>query len=417
MRVAWVTPHLPTPIGGGGAAHEFELIRQAARDHDIHLISSDLAAGTAAFELGEGAIPAEGVAWRAHQGARTSLEFAAHVALAWPTAQAWGQRDRIRALRDALARHLERRPVDLVHLTFGEIAPVAQGLPVPVTLLLLDVMSRQMRREAELAGSRPGRLACGVEARKIERWERRWLGRVEGLACVSPIDREVLDPALHRDIRVIPNPVPDDFFASPAVSRSRATVVLVANLSYRPNIDAVTWLTGEIWPRVTRRRPDARLQVVGHQPHRQVVEDVASVGGELHANVEDARPFYWGAAVAVAPIRLGSGVRNKVLHAMACGAPVVATATSLEGIPARPLEHVLVADRAAEFADAVVAVLDDPPAAQARAGRAYALLDQYRTTRVMERFGAWWEETARRRAPGPASPARGAVRASVAEPG
>ena len=128
--------------------------------------------------------------------------------------------------------------------------------------------------------------------------------------------------------------------------RSTNEVVFAGTLDYRPNIDAVEWLVDDMWPTVKARVPDAKLVVVGRSPTQAVADAVARAGGELHGDVADIRPFYWGAAVAVSPIRLGSGLRNKQLHAMASRAPLVTTPTALEGVPVKPGEHALVADGA-----------------------------------------------------------------------
>ena len=76
------------------------------------------------------------------------------------------------------------------------------------------------------------------------------------------------------------------------------------------------------------------------------------------------------AAVAVAPMRSGSGIQNKVLEAMACGLPVVASSLALGGIGARAGEEIVVADDAEETAAAVGALLRDRERAESIGKRA-----------------------------------------------
>jgi glycosyltransferase involved in cell wall biosynthesis len=120
------------------------------------------------------------------------------------------------------------------------------------------------------------------------------------------------------------------------------------------------------------------------------VEAARAAGARLFADVPDVRPHYWEAAVSVAPVRLGSGLRNKVIHAMACGAPVVATSTALEGIDATHGTHLLVADDAAGFATAVVDALLDPAGAVQRADRARAIADGFRSHVAAQALEDWW---------------------------
>jgi glycosyltransferase involved in cell wall biosynthesis len=165
-------------------------------------------------------------------------------------------------------------------------------------------------------------------------------------------------------------------------------------LDYSPNIDAVEWFTTSVWPHVVADLPTARLEVVGRSPVARVRDAVAAAGAELAADVPDIRPHYWRASVAVVPLRHGSGMKNKVLHAMACGSPIVATSVAVEGIPVQHGEHLLVADDAAAFGAAVIETLRHPEQAAARAVRARRLVEDFRPSAIGPSLGAWWERTA-----------------------
>jgi glycosyltransferase involved in cell wall biosynthesis/GT2 family glycosyltransferase len=396
MRIAWVTPYLPDPTGGAGNVLEFELLRLAADHHEIHLVTAELPAGETVFDVGSSVVTAEGATWCARPGPRRPLGVAWRLPVAHPSIELFTKRLRLPALRDTLASLFEREPVDLVHVTMGEIAPVVRVASVPTTLLLFDVYSRQAERERDLAEGGFRRLRWETERRKLARWERHWYARFDSVACVSSVDADVVSRMMGGSVEVIPNPIPEAFFSLPSCPRSSDTVVFIANLAYRPNIDAMRWLVDEIWPAVLRRRPGAHLEIVGRQPHPDVVSAVERAGATLHADVADVRPFYWRAAVAVAPIRLGSGKRNKILHAFATNTPVVSTPTALEGIDALPGEHLLVAAGAQAFADAIVETLDDPPAAARRASSARGLAEKAQMKEVGERLDAWWQGTADR---------------------
>jgi glycosyltransferase involved in cell wall biosynthesis len=89
--------------------------------------------------------------------------------------------------------------------------------------------------------------------------------------------------------------------------------------------------------------------------------------------VEDARPFIAEAGVYVAPLRMGGGTRFKLLEAMALARPIVSTTLGAEGFGVQAGRELLIADAPGGFAQAVLALLDDPARAEAlgRAGRAF----------------------------------------------
>jgi glycosyltransferase involved in cell wall biosynthesis len=178
-------------------------------------------------------------------------------------------------------------------------------------------------------------------------------------------------------------------------------------MGYAPNIDAVEWLVAEIWPRVVATRPDARLVAVGRAIDDHTVMDRlrALLGDRLVLDVDDIRTAYWSAAVSIAPMRLGGGLKNKVIHAMACGTPVVCTSAAAEGTGAQDREHVVLADEADALAAAVGDVLDDPEPARAMAERARHHVEAFATDRVVVDMERWWDRAAERHARGAAAQA------------
>ena len=157
-----------------------------------------------------------------------------------------------------------------------------------------------------------------------------------------------------------------------------AYVVFVGAMAYAPNVAAMRYFTDEVLPIVRRTRPGARLTIVGRDP-APVVRAMASEGVDVTGEVDDVRPYLARAAVFVAPMVSGSGIKNKVLEAMAMGRPVVATPLAIEGLPLRHGENVLVADGAAGLADAIHRLLADPGEAARIGGGGRALVERIYT--------------------------------------
>ncbi len=148
----------------------------------------------------------------------------------------------------------------------------------------------------------------------------------------------------------------------------RPAVALFVGTDFSANVDALTWLLAEIWPRVVAARPDARLRVVGSVAGRVAAPWPA--GAERVGFVEDLGAEYAGAALAVVPVRFGSGVKIKLVESLAWGLPVVATALGAEGVTGAPPAALRIADDPQAFARAIVdALSDDGPSARAAARR------------------------------------------------
>jgi glycosyltransferase involved in cell wall biosynthesis len=134
-------------------------------------------------------------------------------------------------------------------------------------------------------------------------------------------------------------------------------IVFSGNLEYHPNISAVRFFAREIWPGLRDRWPCLVWRLVGKAP--QSVEKLVAGDSRIQMSgpVEDAVAELARAQVAVVPLLAASGTRFKILEAWAAALPVVSTSIGAEGLPARNGEHLLLADTAPAFADAVSRLL------------------------------------------------------------
>ena len=151
---------------------------------------------------------------------------------------------------------------------------------------------------------------------------------------------------------------------------ARHDLVFVGGFRHPPNVDAVLWFAREVFPRIREQLPQVVFHCIGAGPPAQVRALAAQPGIQVHGYVPDITPYMDGARVAVAPLRFGAGVKGKVNLSMAHGQPVVATMCAAEGMHLRDGVDVALADDAAAFAQAVVALYTDGDRwqRQARAG-------------------------------------------------
>jgi glycosyltransferase involved in cell wall biosynthesis len=187
-----------------------------------------------------------------------------------------------------------------------------------------------------------------------------------------------LDP--RRRIEVVPNGVDVDYFRpQPDAAVDPDELVFVGVMSFPPNVAAMQHFTHRVLPLVRRARPAVRLTIVGRDP-RPAVRRLAELDGVIvTGEVDDVRPYLARAAVVVVPMVSGSGIKNKVLEAMAAGKPVIGTSLAVEGLPVTSGQEVVVANGAEDIAAAVTSLLAAPDS-QAAIGRAARALVEQRYT-------------------------------------
>lgn len=282
-------------------------------------------------------------------------------------------------LRSALRSELRRFEPDVVHVTPGPLASLAPDLAGrPSVLAALDAWHLNTEAAAERAGRIRGVL-LRAEARHVRRFEATEYRRFGRVVVVTGSDRDALlalEPRLR--VEVVPNGVDASFYA-PATATTTppagARIVFTGVLDYPPNVAAAEFLAGRVFPRVRAERVDARLDLVGRTPAREVIRLGAAEGVDVIGEVPDVRPWLHQARVFACAMVSGTGIKNKLLEAMAAGVPCVATPLALQGLNVRPGAEVLVGATEQEFAAQILRILDDDDlAARLRlAAREYVL--------------------------------------------
>ncbi len=180
--------------------------------------------------------------------------------------------------------------------------------------------------------------------------------------AVSQDDRTaLLELESSARVEVIPNGVDGDRFASPEGSVPEAGhLILFGNLDFLPNSDAALHFARDIFPLIRQSHPEVRFSILGTNPGAEVSALAAQDGVEVVGEVEDLRPWLARAAMLVAPIRYGAGIKNKILETAAAARPVVCSTRATASLHKDVQEHLRVADQPQAFAEQVCALLDHP---------------------------------------------------------
>jgi glycosyltransferase involved in cell wall biosynthesis len=259
----------------------------------------------------------------------------------------------------AFERLLSERPFDLVQVESSQMALSRSSNRIPFILDEHNIEYLLLRRLAEVESS-PDRKAFGyVEAAKVRREEVQAWRHCDGAVFTSEADMGVMRAAFpEKPACVVPNGVDDEYFSPTDDEPEPSTVVFTGSINYRPNTDAVAYFIKEVMPRLLRVKPSARFVVVGQGAPDSLLR-LADGNVEFTGSVPDVRPYIARAAVVIAPLRVGSGTRLKILEALAMGKPVVTTTIGCEGLSVIDGEHLMVADDPQPFAEAVARLMSD----------------------------------------------------------
>jgi polysaccharide biosynthesis protein PslH len=207
-----------------------------------------------------------------------------------------------------------------------------------------------------------------------KRFEQAIISRLQAVVVFTVRDREALAP-VSPSIPIVCIPFGTELPEQPLdpCGEEPLTLIFVGNFTHPPNVDSALRLINEIFPRVKAQIADVRLQIVGDQPTiriRQLAGETILVTGR----VSDVTPYLNSAAIVVVPLRMGGGMRVKVLEALAAGKAIVASRLAVEGLEVVEGKHIRLAETDKEFADTIVQLLAHPEerASLARNARAWA---------------------------------------------
>ena len=361
MRLLLLLPFPPDPDGTHGAARMTgQLLDNLAGAHEVAAIYLRApeeppidAALRARLAL---AVEVERPSLRGLGQRRRSLRRALGLVAGRPL---WATDWRVPAFTGRLRELVRDWQPDLVQAELGVMGQYLAGLAGPTVLVEHDPGATAA---ADLAAWErgPRRLGRRVDAFAWRRYERRVLAAADATVAFTEHDRVTLRAlAPEAQVERIAPGVRLPAQPSDPVGTLPPRVLFLGSFIHPPNIDAAIRLARDIMPSVRARVPEAQLEIVGDAPPaavRALAGDRVAVTGR----VDDVRPHVDGAAVVAAPLRLGGGMRVKVLEALAAGKAIVATPRALAGLGLVPGTHALVADRDADLGVALAELLEDP---------------------------------------------------------
>lgn len=369
MNILYLCHRFPYPPKRGGKIRPFNMIRHLGEQgHKVTVCS--LARSEAEAEEGRGIAPhcaafEMGMVKEPVQWARMIVRLP----LLTPSSMGYFYSPELAA---HVKRLLAAQRFDLIFVHCSSVAQYVehvQGIPK-----ILDFGDMDSQKWLEYANYKPFPLSLGytLEGTKMLWAEKRLARRFDLCTATTRAEWQTLqDYGTGAATDWFPNGVDAQFFSPTDGQYDADTISFIGRMDYYPNQECMQRFCDEVWPLLKQQRPGMKLLIVGADPSPAMRALGERPGVTVTGSVPDVRPYIRGSALMVAPLAIARGTQNKILEAMAMGVPVVTSSAAAGGVDAEAGKHLLVADSAAQIADAVLRITGsaDERARLAHSGR------------------------------------------------
>ena len=383
MKIFVLLPRIPYPLEKGDKLRAFNQIKQLAKQNEIVLCA-----------LNDDPKVSEQDAFHALQPYCQSINF---IKISKPQILLGLVRAFFKGLPMQCGyfyNHKAAKKIDTLiakhkpDMLFGQLLRVAEYIRhknLPKAIDYQDIFSYGMKRRADIASfiTRP---IYSMEYRRLCRYEAAIFEDFNVKTIISEPDRELFPHERRNEILVVPNGVDHEKY-HPMDCEKQYDLVFTGNMSYPPNVNAVDYLANDILPIVWKTLPEVKLYIAGATPDPKVkkaASDRIIVSGWL----DDIRDAYAQSRVFIAPMRIGTGLQNKLLEAMSMRLPAITSPLANASLGAKPNEEILIGGNAEELAQHIITLLTDKDKAEHLALAGYnftnRVYDWGKATAIME---------------------------------
>ena len=262
-----------------------------------------------------------------------------------------------------LSEIMRRRIIDIVHIDHLHMAAYGKFLKahwrVPVVLREHNVENVIWERLYQVQNNPLAKAYAFSQYRKIKGYEKLMCQSLDRILAITMDDQKrimLLDPSIK--VSVIPAGVDTDYFYPQAAPEEHHAITFVGSMDWRANIDGVLWFVDKVLPAIHNKYPQMKLCLVGSNPAKKI-RMLRNSFIDVRPNVPDVREYMAKAEILIVPLRVGGGMRIKILEALAMKKAVISTSIGCEGIDVKHGEDVLVADSEEEFIKSISLLIEN----------------------------------------------------------
>jgi|LSQX01.1.fsa_nt_gb glycosyltransferase involved in cell wall biosynthesis len=387
MRVLFLAHLLPLPLDSGGKIKSYHTLRILSEAHQLYCISY-LRGGEEIQMAPELRKLCDGMEVPLTRG---KIRRLADIFGSFSSARSFIiSRDYRKSMQDAVNKAIDAFKPDVIHIDHLQMAQFVDfNGPYKTVLDNHNVESQIIQRVAQTADNALVRAYAAMEWPKLRKYELEACRNADLVLMVSEQDVEslmALDPDI-KNVYAVPIGVDIDHFQPIKRVAGSRNILSIGTMHWPPNVDSMLYFYRDILPLVCEQASDCHLTIAGQKP----VDSIRALSDDPRVTVigyvDDDKKLSEDCGVFIVPLRSGSGVRVKILNALAMGLPVVSTSIGAEGLAVESGKHLMIADTEAEFARAIIEILNNPQLADDLGANGRRLVcEKYSWERVGDRL-------------------------------
>lgn len=379
LNLLFIAPDLPYPPKNGGIIRTYSLIAELSKRHKVTLLAFNRDPKDTTR------IPA-------------LKEFCATIISVPLTKLQMPQNKREAQLLSLLSRHpylylshvssqlqhaidivTQQETFDIIQVEFSQMGYYSLPPTIPCVLDEHNVEYEILYRTYVNTKFSFRKLYNYFEWKKFKRNEIENCQKFDCCLTTSIRDQQILSEQLPTiPFAVIPNGVNGSYFRpGNHTLKNKYTLIFTGTIDYYPNIDGLIYFLEQIYPLIRQKIPEITFYIAGRDPPREILSYKNTPGVVITGMVDDMRVYFDMASIVIVPLRIGGGTRLKILESWAMCKPVISTSLGAEGLEYENGKNILIADKPADFAGAVIKLINDDSLYTQLASEGRRLVDDY----------------------------------------
>ncbi len=232
---------------------------------------------------------------------------------------------------------------------------------IPSTIDYMDALSKGIQRRIPIASfwMKP---ILKMEFERLKKFENLAYEFFENHIIISKSDRNSIAHNKSSKIKIIANGIDTEIFKKYKFKK-KYDLVFIGNLNYVPNIDTALYIGNTIVPELRKTYPDIKILIAGSNPSNKV-KKLSNENITISGWVEDIKEAYLSGKIFFAPMKIGTGLQNKLLEAMSLEIPCITSPLANKALGAINNNHILIGNNSQEHINHIKYCLENNSAAE-----------------------------------------------------